>query len=79
MKAAATSCLLGHSQCCCSRCHVPSFIPAGKEMDVRRKKGQEDGKDKLRTPLLAADQMEMRAARALIIALQQDNFQKGGE
>jgi len=42
--------------------------------------GRRDKKrDRLRTPLLAADQMEMRAARALIIALQQDNFQKGGE
>lgn len=68
--AAAPSCLLGHSQYCCSRCHVP-FIPAGEEMDV--------GDCERQTPLLAADQMEMHVARARIIALQQDNFQKGGE
>jgi hypothetical protein len=43
---------------------------------------EEEGtaRDRLRTPLLAADLMEMRVACALIIAaLQQDNFHKGGE
>lgn len=63
-----------------ARAFAVLLFPMSRAIHSRgRRDGCRGPRTERQTPLLAADQMEMHVVRARIIALQQDNFQKGGE